>query len=90
MLPPVVLSRKKTVVPTTADFKRVSAFGLPRPSRSPALRQFVNPGRIPARVERECDLRSALRPLGLGYWLERYTIVAYKESRNGIENAVSV
>jgi len=89
-LPRAVLSRKKTPVPNTADFKRMSAHGLPRPSLSPALRQFVDPRRIPSRVDRECDLRSALRPLGLGYWLERCTTVANKESWNGIENAVPV
>ncbi len=89
-LPNAVLQRKKTAVATSADFQRVRAQGLPNPSSSPELLQFVNPSRIPATAISEREMRSALRPLGLGYWLQHYTTAESKEFAYGFEKAVAV
>jgi hypothetical protein len=89
-LPPAVLQRKKTTVPTSADFQRVRTGGLPRPSSSPELTRFVNPSRMPVTVASERELRSALRPLGLGYWLEHRANGESEEQCHGIENTVAV
>ena len=68
-LPRAVLRRKKTPIAMTADLARVRAGGLPRLTPAPLLLRYVNPSRVPAAARTEVELRSALRPLGLNYWL---------------------
>jgi asparagine synthase (glutamine-hydrolysing) len=89
-LPSAVLQRKKTTVATSADFQRVRAGGLPRLSSSPELTRFVNPSRMPVTAASERELRSALRPLGLGYWLEHRADGESEDQCYGIENTVAV
>jgi asparagine synthase (glutamine-hydrolysing) len=67
-LPRDVLRRKKATIPVSPDFKRVLASGLPRLVPSPDLLRYVNPGKIPV-PKSSLELRAALRPLGLNYWL---------------------
>jgi len=68
-LPRQVLRRGKTSVRVSADFQRVKASGLPRLVASPDLLKYVNPDKIPLAPRNVLELRSALRPLGLNYWL---------------------
>jgi len=70
-LPPAVLRRKKTVVGVSADLARVKASGFPRLTPSPALLRYVNARRMPTLPRTEVELRAALRPLGLEYWLRQ-------------------
>ena len=67
-LPDDVLRRKKTTVPVSPDFVRVAASGFPRLVPSPDLLRYVNPGKIRPPGS-SLELRAALRPLGLNYWL---------------------
>ena len=60
-----------------------------RPTKKELL-NFVNPGKIPLTSAASRQLRAALRPLGLGYWLERYETVEAKECVYGVETAVSI
>ena len=70
-LPDDVLRRKKTTVQVNPDFARVAASGLPRLVPSADLLRYVNPGQIPAATPTSVlELRAALRPLGLNYWLQ--------------------
>jgi asparagine synthase (glutamine-hydrolysing) len=68
-LPSEVLRRKKTSIPVSPDFKRVLASGFPRMEPSPGLLRYVNPGKIPSVPRSTLELRAALRPFGLNYWL---------------------
>ena len=72
-LPRDVLRRKKTALRESPDFKRVLASGLPRIVPSADLLKYVNPCKIPAAPRTEVELRAALRPLGLDYWLRDLT-----------------
>ena len=69
VLPEAVLRRKKATVGVSADLARVKAFGFPRLTPTPALLRYVNPRRLPPPPRTEVELRAALRPLGLDYWL---------------------
>jgi asparagine synthase (glutamine-hydrolysing) len=88
LLPRTVLTRQKTVVTTSADWQRVRSRGLPHVVPTPELRAFVDPAKLPSTINSELAMRAALRPLGLGYWLQRYSTVESKELRHGIESAV--
>jgi asparagine synthase (glutamine-hydrolysing) len=88
-LPRAVLTRKKTVVPTSADWQRVRSGGLPRVPSSPELRAFIDLSKVPSSITTEQEMRAVLRPLGLAYWLLRYSAVDSKE-RHGFESAVLV
>jgi asparagine synthase (glutamine-hydrolysing) len=70
-LPDEVLRRKKTTVRVNPDLARVAASGFPRLVPSADLLRYVNPGQIPAATPTSLlELRAALRPLGLSYWLQ--------------------
>jgi asparagine synthase (glutamine-hydrolysing) len=69
-LPADVLRRKKATIHVSPDFKRVLASGFPRLVPSPDLLRYVNPGKIPSVPKSSLELRAALRPLGLNYWLQ--------------------
>ena len=68
-LPREVLTRRKTTVPVSPDFERVLVSGLPRLNPSPDLLKYVNPGETVSMPKSSLELRAALRPLGLNYWL---------------------
>jgi asparagine synthase (glutamine-hydrolysing) len=72
-LPDEVLRRKKTTMSASPDFVRVRASGLPRLVPSPDVLRYVNPDKMPSVPESPVQLRSALRPLGLNYWLHGLT-----------------
>jgi asparagine synthase (glutamine-hydrolysing) len=72
-LPGDVLRRKKATIQVSPDFKRVLASGLPRLVPTPDLLRYVNPGKIPSVPGSSLELRAALRPLGLNYWLQNLT-----------------
>jgi asparagine synthase (glutamine-hydrolysing) len=72
-LPGDVLRRKKTSVQVSPDFKRVLASGFPRLVPSPDLLRYVNPAKLPSVPKSSLELRAALRPLGLNYWLQDLT-----------------
>jgi len=69
VLPRDVLRRRKAAVRVSPDFARVRAAGLPRIVPTTDLFKYVNPCKIPSAPTREVELRAALRPLGLNYWL---------------------
>ena len=69
-LPGGVLRRRKTAIGASPDFVRVSASGLPRLVPAPNLSRYVNPSKIPTAPGNARELRAALRPLGLNYWLQ--------------------
>jgi asparagine synthase (glutamine-hydrolysing) len=68
-LPGDVLRRKKAPMRVSPDFQRVLAFGFPRLAPSPDLSRYVNAGKVPSVPGSALELRAALRPLGLNYWL---------------------
>ena len=68
-LPPQILRRRKTPVAGNPDFERVKSSGLPRQAVALELRNYVDPDKIPLVPHTAIELRSALRPLGLNYWL---------------------
>jgi asparagine synthase (glutamine-hydrolysing) len=72
-LPRDVLQRPKSSVAVSPDFKRVVASGLPRLVPSPDLSKYVNPSKISSAPQSSVELRVALRPLGLNYWLQGLT-----------------
>jgi asparagine synthase (glutamine-hydrolysing) len=72
VLPREVLRRKKSAVQENPDFRRVLSSGLPRLVPSPELLRYVNPGRIPSVPTSAVQLRAALRPFGLNYWLQDF------------------
>jgi asparagine synthase (glutamine-hydrolysing) len=69
-LPAQILRRRKTPAAGSPDFERVKSSGLPRPAVPLELRNYVNPDKIPRAPHTALELRSALRPLGLSYWLQ--------------------
>ena len=72
-LPDDVLRRKKAGVPVSPEFVRIQASGLPRPVPSPDLLRYVNPHKILLAPKSTAELRVAIRPLGLNYWLHDLT-----------------
>jgi asparagine synthase (glutamine-hydrolysing) len=69
-LPRDVLQRTKSSIQVSPDFRRVLASGFPRLVPSPDLLRYVTPGRIPSMPRSSVELRAALRPFGLNYWLQ--------------------
>jgi asparagine synthase (glutamine-hydrolysing) len=69
-LPMQILRRRKTPAGGSPDFERVKYSGLPRSTVALELRNYVNPDKIPRIPHTAVELRSALRPLGLSYWLQ--------------------
>jgi asparagine synthase (glutamine-hydrolysing) len=67
-LPDEVLRRRKTSLSVSPDFRRVEMSGFPRMVPAPELLTYVNPARIDPPAS-PLELRMALRPLGLNYWL---------------------
>ena len=82
-LPKDVIRRRKVPVPVSPDFERVRAAGFPRCVPAPELLQYVNPDRLPGAPGNERELRAALRPLGLNYWLQRLTDSDHREVHHG-------
>jgi asparagine synthase (glutamine-hydrolysing) len=72
-LPSDVLRRKKVTIQVSPDFKRVLASGFPRIAPSPDLLRYVNPEKVSSMPKSSLELRAALRPLGLNYWLQDLT-----------------
>jgi len=70
-LPDAVLRRRKTSIGVSAEMMRVRASGLPRPVLLPEMARYVKRGKIPTAPTSELELRAALRPLGLNYWLQQ-------------------
>jgi asparagine synthase (glutamine-hydrolysing) len=70
LLPRAVLRRRKTPLTGSPDLARVLASGFPRLVPSPNLSRYVNPSKIPSAPRSTLELRVALRPLGLNYWLQ--------------------
>ena len=71
-LPNQILRRRKTPVAGSPDFERVKSSGLPRPVVAPELRKYVDPDKITLVPRTPMELRRALRPLGLNYWLHGF------------------
>jgi asparagine synthase (glutamine-hydrolysing) len=71
-LPNQILRRRKTPVAGNPDFERVKSSGLPRPVVAPELWKYVDPDKIPLVPRTPMELRCALRPLGLNYWLHGF------------------
>jgi len=72
-LPGDVLRRKKASIPVSPDFVRIRTSGLPRLMPSPDLLRYVNPDKVPVAPRSTVELRAAIRPLGLNYWLHDLT-----------------
>jgi asparagine synthase (glutamine-hydrolysing) len=68
-LPERVLRRRKAPLAGSPDLQRVRAAGFPRLVASPDLLRYVNPDKVPSAPKSVNQLRDALRPLGLNYWL---------------------
>lgn len=68
-LPRDILRRKKAPVKGSPDLVRVQKAGFPRLVPSPNLTRYVNPSKLPTAPGSPLELRFALRPLGLNYWL---------------------
>jgi asparagine synthase (glutamine-hydrolysing) len=68
-LPADVLRRKKTGIPVSPEFVRIRASGLPKLVPSPDLLRYVNPNKVLLAPNSTVELRAAIRPLGLNYWL---------------------
>jgi asparagine synthase (glutamine-hydrolysing) len=69
-LPEAVLKRKKTSLSGSPEFARAKTSGLPRIVPTPALSRYVNADKVPSEAGSIVELRAALRPLGLNYWLQ--------------------
>jgi asparagine synthase (glutamine-hydrolysing) len=72
-LPRDVLRRKKATMPVSPDFERLGTSGLPRLVPSPDLLRYVQPNKTLVAPRSTVELRSAIRPLGLNYWLRDLT-----------------
>ncbi len=70
VLPRAVLRRKKASLRESPDLVRVAVSGFPRLVPAPGLSQYVDIHRIPTAPRTVVELRAALRPLGLNYWLQ--------------------
>jgi asparagine synthase (glutamine-hydrolysing) len=68
-LPDDVLRRKKAGIPVSPDFIRIQTSGLPRLVPSFELLRYVEPNKVPLAPRSTVELRAAIRPLGLNYWL---------------------
>jgi asparagine synthase (glutamine-hydrolysing) len=68
-LPDRVLRRSKAPLAGSPDWQRVQAAGFPRWVPSADLLRYVNPEKVPTAPKSVNQLRDALRPLGLNYWL---------------------
>jgi len=68
-LPGKVLRRRKAPLADNPDLKRVQAAGFPQLVPSAELSRYVNPRKVPTAPRTAVELRAALRPLGLSYWL---------------------
>ena len=68
-LPGQILRRRKTALAGCADLQRVQTGGFPDLTPSPDLLRYVNPHKVPTAPRTAVELRAALRPLGLSYWL---------------------
>ena len=69
-LPREILNRKKTALAVSAELQRVPPAGLPRPPLAARLPAYVNPAKLPLAPKSALEMRVALRPLGLNYWLQ--------------------
>jgi asparagine synthase (glutamine-hydrolysing) len=87
-LPDAVLRRTKTPVAVSPDLARVRRSGFPRLTPTSALLRYVNPRRVPTDPTTEVELRAALRPLGLDYWLRRLAAVETQEIRDDTATAL--
>jgi asparagine synthase (glutamine-hydrolysing) len=72
-LPERVLRRNKAPLAGNPDWQRVQAAGFPRLVPSPDLMRYVKPDKVPTAPKSVVELRGALRPLGLNYWLNDLT-----------------
>jgi hypothetical protein len=72
-LPRDVLRRKKAGIPVSPEFVRIRASGLPRLVPSPDLLRYVNSDKVLLAPKSTVELRAAIRPLGLNYWLHDLT-----------------
>ncbi len=88
-LPREVVWRQKTTLPASPDFERVRVSGLPRIAPSSNLLRYVNAEKLPYAPRSETELRAALRPLGLSYWLQQLTNMHIREIDYGTESIVS-
>jgi asparagine synthase (glutamine-hydrolysing) len=88
VLPRAVLRRKKASLAASPDLERVLASGFPRLAPSSGLGQYVDPGKIQSAPHTEVELRAALRPLGLNYWLQHLAAVN-EENWHGTASASS-
>jgi asparagine synthase (glutamine-hydrolysing) len=68
-LPDDVLRRKKASIPVSPDFIRIQTSGLPALVPSSALLRYVEPNKVPSVPRSTVELRAAIRPHGLNYWL---------------------
>jgi asparagine synthase (glutamine-hydrolysing) len=68
-LPDDVLRRKKASMPVCPDFRRVQTSGLPNLVPASGLLRYVEPNKVPLMPASTVELRAAMRPLGLNYWL---------------------
>jgi hypothetical protein len=62
---------------------------LPRIAPSSNLLRYVNAEKLPYAPRSETELRAALRPLGLNYWLQQLTNMHIREIDYGTESVVS-
>jgi asparagine synthase (glutamine-hydrolysing) len=88
-LPRDVVWRKKAPLAASPDFERIRVSGLPRIAPSFKLLRYVNPEKVPHAPRSEMELRAALRPLGLSYWLQQLSNTHIREIDYGTESAVS-
>jgi asparagine synthase (glutamine-hydrolysing) len=68
-LPNDVLRRKKASIPVSPDFIRIQTSGLPELVPSSELLRYVEPNKVPLALRSTVELRAAIRPHGLNYWL---------------------
>jgi asparagine synthase (glutamine-hydrolysing) len=80
-LPGKVLRRRKTALAGCPDLKRVEAAGFPELVPSPDLLRYVNPCKVPTAPRTAVELRAALRPLGLNYWLNDLNSADRRDTR---------
>ena len=76
-----VLRRRKTALAGCPDLKRVEAAGFPELVPSPDLLRYVNPCKVPTVPRTAVELRAALRPLGLNYWLNDLSSADRRDAR---------
>jgi len=79
-LPGNVLRRRKAPLAEHPDLKRVQAAGFPPLVPSAELSRYVNPRKVPTAPRTAVELRAALRPLGLNYWLNDLSSAGRKDA----------